>query len=127
LEKETQQLILMEKIRATKLVLDEEDRQRNPNLPLYFMPFTTELPEVSQVLGEKKICKYAMMALLRMGKQAWRTCKQAVDSGLFPQHGLKGQECARSKNFKTKVEPGLKDLFDSVVMPLSGPRPTRST
>jgi hypothetical protein len=53
-------------------------------LPLYFIPFTTELPEVLQVLGNVKICKYAMMAVLQMGKVAWKTCKQAVESGMLP-------------------------------------------
>jgi hypothetical protein len=122
LEKETQQLILIEKIRATKLcqVVGEE-------LPNYCLPFTTELPKVAEALGEVKICKFAMMALLRMGRRAWSTCKEAVDSGINPQHGLKGKECPRSKKFKVQVEPGLQQFFESVIIPLSGPRPTRST
>jgi hypothetical protein len=33
----------------------------------------------------------------------------------------------RSRRFKTEVEPGLKDFFSTVVLPLSGPRPTRWT
>jgi hypothetical protein len=127
LSKETQQLLLMEKIRATRLVLGENNRQKNRFLPLFFIPFTTELPEVAEVLGDVKICKCAMMTVLRMGRTAWSTCKQAVDSGSNPQHGLKGQECARSKKFKNEVEPGLKEFYTNVVFPLSGPRPTRST
>jgi hypothetical protein len=127
LSKETQQLLLMEKIRATKLVLGENNRQTNRFLPLFFIPFTTELPEVAEVLGDVKICKCAMMTVLRMGRAAWLTCKEAVDSGSNPQHGLKGQECARSKKFKVEVEPSLKEFYTSVVLPLSGPRPTRST
>jgi hypothetical protein len=51
LEKETQQMLLMEKIRATKLVLSGDDmRQNNQNAQLYFIPFLTELSEVAEVL-----------------------------------------------------------------------------
>jgi hypothetical protein len=125
LAKETQQMIIIEKIRATKLVAGQ--RQKNQFLQLYFIPFTTELPDVAEKLGDVRICKCAMMAVLRMGRSAWSTCKEAVDSGSNPQHGLKGQECARSKKFKIQVEPGLKEFYTTVVIPLSGPRPTRST
>jgi hypothetical protein len=57
LEKETQQLLLIEKICATKLcqVVDDE-------VPNYCL-FTTELPEVAEVLEEVKICKFAMMVV----------------------------------------------------------------
>jgi hypothetical protein len=67
-----------------------------------------------------------MMAMLRMGKDAWVNCKQAVESGTIPQHGLKGQEssCARSKTFKNLVEPGLMEFYATVVLPLSRLRPT---
>jgi hypothetical protein len=74
----------MEKICATKRLMVVGDE-----LPLYFIPFTTELPEVAEVLWDVKICKYAMIVVLQMGKRAWLTCKQAVDSGTNPQHGLK--------------------------------------
>jgi hypothetical protein len=121
-----QQLLLMEKIRATKLIMVDKMRD-NQNAPLYFIPFLTKLPEVVEVLGEFKVCKHVMMAMLRMGKDAWATCKQAVDSGKSPQHGLKGQECARSKKFKNLVEPGLVEFYATVVLPLSGPCPTRLT
>jgi hypothetical protein len=67
------------------------------------------------------------MTVLPMRKTAWLTCKQAVDSGTTPQHGLKGQECARSNKFRNEVEPGLKEFFDTVVIPLSGSRPTSLT
>jgi hypothetical protein len=59
-----------------------------------------------------------------MGKDAWVTCKQAVESDTSPQYGLKGQECARSKKFKNLVEPRLMEFYATVVLPLSGPRPT---
>jgi hypothetical protein len=122
LEKETQQLLLIEKIHATKLchVVVKE-------LPMYCLPFTTELQEVAEVLGEVKICKFAMMVVLRMSRRPWFTCKQAVDSGTNPQHELKGRECPRSNNFKLQVEPGLQQFFKSVILPLSGPCPTHST
>jgi hypothetical protein len=42
LEKEMQQMLLMEKISATKLVLGDDMRQNNHNAPLYFIPFLTE-------------------------------------------------------------------------------------
>jgi hypothetical protein len=127
LDKPTQQMLVMEKIRATNLVLADDNRRVAVNQPLYFIPFTTELPEVAEVMVKVKVCRTAMMVLLRMGKIAWATCKQAVDSGSNPQHGLKGQECARSRKFKLKVEPALIEFFETVVKPLSGPRPTRST
>jgi hypothetical protein len=71
LEKEMQQMLLMEKICATKLVLGDDMRQNNHNAPLYyFIPFLTELPEAAEVLGNVKVCRYAMMAMLQMGKDA---------------------------------------------------------
>jgi hypothetical protein len=85
-------MLLMEKIHATKLVLGVDKRQNNQNVPLYFIPFLTESPEVAEVLGNVKVCKHAMMAMLQMGKDAWATCKQAVESGTSPQRGLKGQK-----------------------------------
>jgi hypothetical protein len=125
LEKEMQQMLLMEKIQATKLALGDNMRQNNQNAPLYFIPFLTELPEVAEVLCNVKVCKHAIMAMLLMGKDAWVSCKQAVESGTSPQHGLKGQECARSKTFfKNLVEPGLMEFYATVVLPLSGPHPT---
>jgi hypothetical protein len=104
-----------------KLVLGDDKRQNNQNVLLYFIPFLTELPEVAEVLGNVKVCK------LRVEKDAWATCKQAVDSGTSPQHGLKGQECTRSKQFKNLVEPGRMEFYATVVLPLSGPPPTFST
>jgi hypothetical protein len=53
----------MEKICAAKLVLGENNRQKNQFLPLFFIPFTTELPKVTEVLGDVKICKCAMMTV----------------------------------------------------------------
>jgi hypothetical protein len=119
LEKEMQQLLLMEKIRATKLILIDEMRPNNQNAPLYFIQILTELPEVTEVLEEHKVCKHVMMVMLPMGKDLWATCKQAVDIGTSPQHGLKGQECARSKKFKNLVEPGLVEFDATVVLPFS--------
>jgi hypothetical protein len=51
-------------------------RQNNQNVLLYFIPFRTELPEVAEVLGNGKVCKHPMMAVLQMGKDAWVTCKK---------------------------------------------------
>jgi hypothetical protein len=124
LEKQTQQLIIMEKIRGTKLVLKPK---QHGNQPLYFLPYKTELTEVANELQDFKLCKFAMMALLRYGKTAWSTCKLAVENGTVPEHGLKGKANVRSKKFKQDVEPGLKAFFATVVLPLSGPRPTRFT
>jgi hypothetical protein len=73
-------MLLLEKIGkigATKLVLGDEMRPNNQNAPLYFIPFLTELPEVTEVLGDVKVCKHAMIAMLQMGNYAWATCKQA--------------------------------------------------
>ena len=68
------------------------------------------------------------MTFLRFGKNAWDTCRLAVDNGTIPEHGLKGKENVRSKKFKLDVEPGLRAFFERVVLPLSsGPRPTRVT
>jgi hypothetical protein len=122
-----QPLLLMEQICATKLMLGKNNMQKNQFLPLFFIPFTTELPEVAEVLRDVKICKCAMMAVLQMRRAAWSTCKEPVDSGSNPQHGIKGQKCARSKQFKIQVEPSLKEFYTSVVLPLSGPLPTHST
>jgi hypothetical protein len=60
-------------------------------LPIYCLPFTTGLPKVAEVLGEVKICKFVMMLVLRIGRREWSTCKQAVESGTNPKHGLKGK------------------------------------
>jgi hypothetical protein len=40
---------------------------------------------------------------------------------------LKGKTSVRSKKYKEEVEPGLVEFFQKVVVPLSGPRPTRAT
>jgi hypothetical protein len=61
LDKQTQQLLLMEKIRSTQLVLD---RKRNDNQKLFFLPYKTELVEVAEELGNVLVCKYAMQTLL---------------------------------------------------------------
>jgi hypothetical protein len=128
LEKQTQQLLLMEKIRATKLILGNDYKKRyTGDLKLYLLPYKTELTEVTEALGDITICKFAMMALLRYGKTAWYNCKIAVDNGTIPEHGLKGKASVRSKKFKQEVEPGLEDFFRTVILPLSGPRPTRAT
>jgi hypothetical protein len=39
---------------------------------------------------------------------------------------LKGKSTVKSKKFKEEVEPGLLNFFETVVLPLSGPRPTRA-
>jgi hypothetical protein len=44
--------------------LDDDNRQRNQNLPLHFIPFTAEFREVAEVLANVKVCKYAMMTVL---------------------------------------------------------------
>jgi hypothetical protein len=59
-----QQLILLEKIRATNLLLAVRPELVGPEKLLYFMPFTTELPEVADVLREVKIWKYVMMKII---------------------------------------------------------------
>jgi hypothetical protein len=124
LEKQTQQLLLMEKIRSTQLVLN---RKRYSNQKLFFLPYKTELVEVTEALGNVLVCKYAMQTLLRYGKGAWDTCRLSVENGTIPEHGLKGRCSVRSKKFKREVEPGLVNFFATVVVPLSGPRPTRAT
>jgi hypothetical protein len=118
---------LIKKIRAMKIILAACPELVGPELPLCSIPFTMELPEVADGLREVKICKYAMTLILQMGRTAWLTCKHAVDSGTTAQHGLKGKECPQSKKFKMEVEPGLQLFFETVVMLLSGPHPTRST
>ncbi len=40
---------------------------------------------------------------------------------------MKGKSRVKSKKFKEEVEPGLVNFFEKVVLPLSGPRPTRDT
>ena len=73
----------MEKDRATKLV--RADDKKKENLPLYYyMPFTTELHEVATVLGDVNICKFAMMTVLRIGRAAWLTCIENVESSSTP-------------------------------------------
>jgi hypothetical protein len=72
-------------------------------LPLYFIPFKTEIHEVSTMLGDVKICKFAMMTVLCIGRMAWSTCMEAVESDSTLQHGLKGKECVRSKKYKRVV------------------------
>jgi hypothetical protein len=124
LEKQTQQVIIMEKIRGSKLV--EEKRGVPPQL-VFFLPYKTKLMGIAKELGNMKICKYALCALFRTGKRAWDTCRLAVKNGTIPEHGLKGKENVRSKKFKLETEPGLKAFFETVVLPLSGPRPTRFT
>jgi hypothetical protein len=52
-------MLIMEKICATKLLLVVGEE-----LPIYCLPFTTELPKVAEVLGEVEICKFAMMLVL---------------------------------------------------------------
>jgi hypothetical protein len=95
LEKGMQQMLLLEIIRAKELLLVVGEE-----LPIYCIPFTTELPKVvEEVLGDVKICKFVMMLVLRIGWRAWSTCKQqAVDSDTNPWYGLKAQECPWSKN-----------------------------
>jgi hypothetical protein len=83
-------MLLMEKIcAATKLVVGNGSNK--DNLLLYFIPFKREIHKVSTMLGDVKICKFAMMTVLRIGRTAWSTCMEAVESGLTPQHGLKGK------------------------------------
>jgi hypothetical protein len=124
LDKLMQQLLIMEKIRSTQLVLK---KKRYSNQKLFFLPFKTELVEVTEALGDVTICQHAMMILLRFGRSAWATCRLAVENGTIPEHGLKGKATVKSKKFKLEVEPGLMDFFKKVVVPLSGPRPTRAT
>jgi hypothetical protein len=117
----------MEKIRSTKLVLGNDYNKRATNQKLYLLPHQTELADVNEALGGVKVCKHAMMALLRYGRRAWDTCKKSVDNGTIPEHGLTGKVNVRSKRFKEEVEPGLLEFFNTVVVPLSGARPSRAT
>jgi hypothetical protein len=68
LQKTTQQLIIMEKIRGAQLLIKNK---RHSNDKLYFLPYKTELTEVTEALGDLIVCQYAIMALLRVGKAAW--------------------------------------------------------
>ena len=97
--------------------------------PMYFIPYKTELTEHANKLGNIKTCKYALMTLLWYRKSAWDTwcLLLAVDKGTIPEHHLKGKENVWSKKFKLDVESGLKEFFERVELPLSGPRPTRFT
>jgi hypothetical protein len=124
LQKPTQQLILMEKIRGAQLLLK---KKRYSNETLFFLPYKTEVTEVTEALGDVMVCKYAMITLLRFRVGAWDTCKLAVDNATLPQHDLKRKTSVRSKKYKEEVEPGLVNFFQKVVVLLSGPRPTRAT
>jgi hypothetical protein len=94
LKRKTQQLLIMEKIRARQLV---PKNKRYGTASLYYLPYKTELMEVTEALGNVTICKYALMALLRFGKVSWDMCKVAVDNGIIPEHGLKGKSMLKSK------------------------------
>jgi hypothetical protein len=65
-----QQMIIMEKIRATNLLLVVGPELVGPELPLFVIWFTTELPEVADGLRGVKICEYVMMLINQMGRMA---------------------------------------------------------
>jgi hypothetical protein len=52
------------------------------NQPLYFLPYKTELTEVANELQDFKLCKFAMMVLLRYGKKPAGVL--AVENGTVP-------------------------------------------
>jgi hypothetical protein len=68
LKKEMEQMLLMEKIRATKLVLGDDMRQNDQNAPLYFIPFLTELPEVATECMKNKCAKLSSEQRLKTRK-----------------------------------------------------------
>jgi hypothetical protein len=62
LQKQTQQILITEKIRGTKLLVEKRGEQPQP---VYFLSYKTELMKITKELGNVKICKYALMALFQ--------------------------------------------------------------
>jgi hypothetical protein len=118
LDKETQQVLLMEKIKVGKLLNGVIGDSK-----VYSLPFTTEIIELAEEFEGIKICNNALMAVFRIGRGFWKTCERAAATGTAPEHGLKGKENVRSKVFKQEIEPQLAEFFEDTVLTLSGPRP----
>ena len=111
LDKETQQVLLMEKIKVGKL-LNRVVRDSK----VYSLPFMTEIFELAESLAGIKICKNALMAIFRIGRGFWKICERdAATTGTAPKHALKGKENVRSKIFKQECKPQLAEFFKHTV------------
>lgn len=79
-------------------------QQAECQLAATFHTICNRAPQVATVLGDVKICKFAAMPTLRMGRVAWSTCKQAVESGSNPQMGWNNEnEEQGRKNSKVNL------------------------
>ena len=67
LDKEMQQILLMEKINVGKLLNGVVGDSK-----MYSLPFTTEILELAETLEGIKICKNALMAIFRIGRGFWK-------------------------------------------------------
>jgi hypothetical protein len=116
LPKQTQQLLVMEKIRAA------DSAQRNKRS--FFLPFKDPGNVITgQEMGQTMICLRAFFTVLRIGKDwYYATCRSHVNSGTIPVHKSTGCPSPMSKLFKEEIELHLQSFFEDYLKTMAGPR-----
>jgi hypothetical protein len=93
LPKATQQLLVMEKIRAA----DSVHRKKK----MFLIPFKDPDDIVAaQEMGQTMICVSAFLTVLRIGKTWYSTCRKHVNSGTIPTHQSTGRPSPLSRAFR---------------------------
>jgi hypothetical protein len=118
LPKQTQQLLVMEKIRAA----DSAQRKKQS----FFLPFKDPGNVITgQEMGQTMICLSAFLTVLRIGKGWYATCRSHVNSGTIPVHKSTGRPFPMLKSFKEEIELHLRPFLEDYLKTLAGPRATR--
>jgi hypothetical protein len=128
MKKDAQQRVVIEKIRQADSLSETLDAADPKKHFVYCLPFImTEADDavedsgaivqdgtraiVIEALQKHKICKSALMELMSVGKDWWRTCRNHLNRGTVPVHGLKNKPSNRKRKFRDEEEAYLIEFF----------------
>lgn len=142
LPKESKQQVIIEWIKYTKHMEQEEENSDN-NSPLvsrklFLLPFVKEDADdqdnefelnqdemnALEELTTHRVCKSAIAAILDFGIRQWKTCTAAAINNTLPRHGNKNKQGGRSKRFNEDVKGDLFEFFEGL-KELAQPTSTR--
>mmetsp|Transcript_2114 Transcript_2114/g.3108 ORF Transcript_2114/g.3108 Transcript_2114/m.3108 type:complete len:356 (+) Transcript_2114:201-1268(+) len=122
----TQQLFIMERIRACKRLTEITRSHNTAHFRGYVMPFICKDNHIGNQMKDIRICKHSFMRLLRIGGDIMRTLQNHVNNGTTPTKKMNNLEPYWRKRYNEIIKPPLDLFFRQRLFPLTTAHPKLS-